>query len=141
MMKTKVLNIAAISCIVLATLLAFGWAGVELAIYYGNNSLYSNPVFSVIYDVIMFLKNTTVLAIFVALSSATVTVTVLGYGVFAVKEKAKVIKYMEALDYQVDKNAAFYDKTFDVTTPVSAYGQERDAELELRVKYDIALNK
>ena len=140
-MKTKVLNIAAVSCIVLATLLAFGWAGVELAIYYGNNTLYSNAFFEPIYDVIMFLEHTTILAIFVALASAAVTVTVLGYGIFTVKERAKVIKYMDALDYQVDRNAAFYDKTFDATTPVSAYGQERDPELELKVKYDIALDK
>jgi hypothetical protein len=47
-MKTKLLNIAAISCIALATLLAFGWAGVELAIYYGNNTLYSNMFFFVV---------------------------------------------------------------------------------------------
>jgi len=140
-MKKNLLNIAGISFIVLAVLLALSWMGVELAIYYGNNTLYSNAFFSVIYDVIMFLKNTTILTVFIALSSALVTFVILGYGVFVAREHAKVLKYMDAIDYQVDKNAAFYDKTFDETTPVSAYNQERDEELELKVKYDIATGK
>ena len=63
------------------------------------------------------------------------------YGIFALKQRAMVIKYMDAIDYQVDKTAAFYDKTYDDTTPVSAYNQKRDESLELKVKYEIALNK
>lgn len=140
-MKNKLLNIAAISFIALATLLALSWAGVELAIYYGNNAIYSNMFFAPIYDVIMYLETTTILGIFVAIVSAGISVTVLAYGIFVAKQKAMRVRYMDALDYQVDRNAAFYDKTFDDTTPVSAYDQDRDEELELKVKYDIALDK
>ena len=77
----------------------------------------------------------------VTLTTTFICVSMLGYGIFALKQRAMVIKYMDALDYQIDKTAAFYDKTYDETTPVSAYNQKRDESLELKVKYDIALNK
>lgn len=140
-MKNKLITIASISFIAMAAFLALSWSAVELAIYYGNNSLYSNMFFEPIYKMVLFLENTTILGILVTLTTTFICVSMLAYGVFALKQRAMVIKYMDAIDYQLDKTAAFYDKTYDDTTPVSAYNQKRDESLELKVKYDIALNK
>ena len=140
-MKNKFLNVCAITFIALAIVLALSWAGVELAIYYGNNALYTNMFFEPIYKTILFLEHTTLLGVAVTLTTAFITISAIAFGIFALKQKAMVIKYMDALDYQIDRTAAFYDKTYDETTPVSAYNQKRDESLELKVKYDIALNK
>ena len=140
-MKNKLISIASITFIAMAAFLALSWSAVELAIYYGNNTLYSSSFFQPIYKMVMFLENTTVLGILVTLTTTFICVSMLAYGIFALKQRAMVIKYMDAIDYQVDKTAAFYDKAYDDTTPVSAYNQKRDESLELKVKYDIALNK
>lgn len=140
-MKNKFLNVCAVTFIALAIVLALSWAGVELAIYYGNNALYTNMFFKPIYKTILFLEHTTFLGVAVTLTTAFITVSVVAFGIFALKQRAMVVKYMDAIDYQLDKNAAFYDKVYDEKTPVSAYGQNRDEALEIRVKYDIALDK
>ena len=97
--------------------------------------------FKPIYEMVLFLESTTLLGIAVTLVTTFISLSILAYGIFALKQRAMVLKYMDAIDYQVDKTAAFYDKTYDDTTPVSAYNQKRDESLELKVKYDIALNK
>ena len=140
-MKNKLLSVASITFIAMAAFLALSWSAVELAIYYGSNTLYTNMFFEPIYKMVMFLENTTLLGVAVTLTTTFICVSMLGYGIFALKQRAMVIKYMDALDYQIDRTAAFYDKTYDETTPVSAYNQKRDESLELKVKYDIALNK
>ena len=140
-MKNKLISIASITFIAMAAFLALSWSAVELAIYYGNNSLYTNMFFKPIYEMVLFLESTTLLGIAVTLLTTFISLSRLAYGIFALKQRAMVLKYMDAIDYQVDKTAAFYDKTYDDTTPVSAYNQKRDESLELKVKYDIALNK
>lgn len=139
-MKNKSGKILSISLLIIGYVSCMSWAVIELAKYYGWQSLFNNSVFMFVYKTYLSFTKSGIAWFYTYFISFGLFVSLGVFSIKCLKEKRLNYYRNNRTEIKVSKDASFYDKAYDEFTPVSAYNNQ-NTEIDLESQYDYLINK